>query len=296
MAERHEIHALSENALRQLKNVKTIIREEVFNILKSRRDLGPTTGRHVRKGKTVSYKDPYPTSGNTFEVWLGEPDFDDKFSGDTDLDFIGYEPQENWVVVCRTTSGSYIAEDEIVDVVREHGKWYILDTGVSCDFIRFKSLTKTPLTDENCQNMKYIEAEVTAYPCGCGSVPGIDEYGKIRIYDTVGCHLFDEIDYQGKSGHAKYMIPVTEECTNPSDSYYIEGCKWEIVKICCGDVMTPVGINLKYSDADEYNEDEYCIEMERVLIPVCPVPTTPSELCGDGPCPEADCPDGYGDY
>lgn len=278
---------LSERALKELSNLKATIRKEVHALLSKQPEPSPVGDRLIRQAKTVSYNHAYPTSGNTFEIELGAPDYDNKTVGQKILDWVKYKKEENWVRIAHSINNIYYPEGTQVHVVLEHNKWYILDGGgVACDFFRFKVVSVG--LDDTCEPpLKFATVEPEAYPCGCTTIPGIDEYGLVRVYDTVGCHIFDEIDYEDKKGMAKYMVPVNIECPDEYDPY-TEGCKWEIVQLCCGNVMTPVVTEIKYH-YDDYDEVP-CLRGVRFLTPACPVPTTPNDLCGEEPCPEADCP------
>jgi len=74
-------------------------------------------------------------------------------------------------------------------------------------------------------------------PCG-GSVPGRDSYGKIIVYDPMGCMFNEEAaDLVDRWGHAAWMKPTDEEAaeTGEADGYgeYAADCRWVVLGLCC---------------------------------------------------------------
>lgn len=66
---------------------------------------------------------------------------------------------------------------------------------------------------------------VEAASCGLRSVPDIDDYGMLTVYDALGC-LLDEEEYDliGRKGYAARMRSL--DATN-------DECRWEIISLCC---------------------------------------------------------------
>lgn len=81
----------------------------------------------VVMAKTKAVNHTYPSSGNTFEIVLGELEYDNDPEGVGDKPITGfteYDPQE--VRIVRTLDGSYIAENNYVVAFLINGRWWIL--------------------------------------------------------------------------------------------------------------------------------------------------------------------------
>jgi hypothetical protein len=92
--------------------------------------------------------------------------------------------------------------------------------GGGCDHIEFKIVS----VEGN-----EADVEVTGIPCNCDEVEGMDEYGMLRVEDTLGCLFNDEPaeDLVDRKGFAVRIKPVEDGV--PDD----EDCKWAVVSLCC---------------------------------------------------------------
>ena len=122
---------LTPNSVGQLRNIRETIRREISAYMGQPKDPKKNQYfRHIRFGKTVAVNETYPTTGDTFEVKIGNPTVDNDANGvghfeltfddSTYLDSV-------WVKVCRSLSGNYYPEDSLVVVILIYRKWYILD-------------------------------------------------------------------------------------------------------------------------------------------------------------------------
>lgn len=130
-------NTLSDNAIRELKNLRSVIRREILAALGGGKENTNNTSRLVRVGKTTSLNYTYPTDGNRFEVRLGSLEFDSTGVGENDLVFTPYEPESESVRLCFSLFGNYYPEDTIVPLMLIHSKWYIFDQS-------FGRIFKTP--------------------------------------------------------------------------------------------------------------------------------------------------------
>lgn len=182
--------------------------------------------------------------------------------------------------------GSRVQVGQLVDK-----RWVVISGGgggVSCDFVRFEVIRELT-EEENTTGVPGLLAQALAAPCGCGNIPGVDEYGYIEIFDFIGCFVDEGIDYVGQKGYAKYMQPL--------DGTEYDECMWEIVSLCCATeevaLVTSLGLGDNGTEYDDATEE--CLVATRVYVRTCPREAPPQEICGTI-CVEDPCPDGYEDY
>lgn len=92
--------------------------------------------------------------------------------------------------------------------------------------IRF--LLTEPIYCEGCS----ADAEVISRPPGMGQLPGEDVYGRVHVYDLIGCFLnAPNGDLVGARGYAVYLDLTDEHTAAPCAMS--PGVYWQIISLCC---------------------------------------------------------------
>lgn len=167
-------------------------------------------------------------------------------------------------------------------------KYYVIESlagSSSCDFIRFEVLSETVGETGTCEEgLQGFVVDIKSMPCGCATVPGFDEQGQYKVWDTT-CKILSGINYIGQQGFAKYLEPI--DCTDYAD------CRWEIVDLCCPTQQVQLVTSVDTEGADEYTgSEDNCVGFERITAHLCFTPGTKQTLCSDEECPDIPCPSG----
>jgi len=202
-----------------------------------REEIRAQREKQVRIARTVANDFAYPSGASSkYEIELGTPGFD-KTSLAGGVTFTPYAHSERYRVAGMLTEES-IDEGTLVYVRLCHGKWWIVQSGVSVDLVVFEitdangyTAATAPTEDglacvDGGGPMDELFAEIIHMPCGSTSVPLMEDGCKIPLTDPVGWtddRTPDELI--GKRGIAAYVS--SDACY--ADSY--TNCQWVIVSI-----------------------------------------------------------------
>jgi hypothetical protein len=227
-------YVLGQGAVNELRNIRTLIKGEIEGQLSLTRGNNSGGGRTVRQGETISHNFSYPSSGNTFEVILGDPEFDVEAVGNQTSTFEAYDNKDEWVRVCHSIDNTYYEEGTRVHVARINERWYILGSGGGStstgSTILFEIATESGVSEaasNDCDAklgdaLATYRARVTWRPCGVTRVPDEDDDGFVDVIDPLGSFLDgrENSEVQGKTGVAVYLV---------EDGGY--NCQWVITWI-----------------------------------------------------------------
>lgn len=168
-----EGYRLSEEAIRQIQSLPSLIRREVdFRMRQATTDrvVEPT---RVRVARTCSHNYPYPSDpANNYEVRFVEPSFDDETVG---LDTLSVtELGDDLVRVAHSIVPIYLDENSDVLIQLSYGQWYIVTERLATQIqFEIKSVEGSEAT-----------ALVTEIPYGCQGVPLMNGSNEVTVKDT----------------------------------------------------------------------------------------------------------------